>query len=150
MNILQWDGYRVLKSMGIEKERIDDLDILILPENFESETDVKKFYDANHSITLHKMLRSNGVKVNSLDDLGIPDIPVFAKHSDEIWLGVLFLQYVAIPVLINVFSDWLLTKSVGSIVHVDLKINKHGKLISLKYDGDSETLNNILKAMNKK
>lgn len=150
MNLLQWDGYRILKSMGIEKERIDNVDILILPENFESESETKKFYEANHSITLHKILRSSGAKVNSLDDLGIHDIPVFAKHSDEIWLGVIFLQYFAIPVLVNVFSEWLLKKSSGSIVHINLKIHKNGELISLKYDGDSKTLTDILNAMTKK
>ena len=145
-----WDGYRILKSMGIERERIDDLDVLILPENFESEQDVKKFYDANHSITLYKLIKAEKGRVISLNDLGISDIPIYAKHSDEIWLGVLFLQHVGIPILVNVISNWLLTKPTRSIIHVDLKIRKNDELISLKYEGNAEALRNILNVINKK
>jgi hypothetical protein len=147
-----------LRAAGISNNQIEGLDMLLLPENADSSSD--ELYDAQDTITLSKVLKSEGVKCANSYDLGL-DISTKERRSNDIWLGHLFVFNDAIlPILTGAISgilsplifDWMKRKDKrepAGIVHVEITVIKDGEKTELRYDGAPEGFVKILKTLEK-
>ena len=147
---------RRLWNYGIKEEQLQDLDIVILPENFDSPDG--DFYDAQDAITVSKLLKSKGIKCANSFDLGL-EIPTKERRSNDVWLGVVYVfNTVVMPivtgvvgsVLATLITDWKKRKDLrepAGIVHVEITIIRPAGKINFKYDGEPEALVKILKTL---
>ena len=152
--------FEPLEKLGIDINTIKSYDILCLPDNLDSATSKDDLFDADNSMDIYKYLKNTNVKCANSVDLGL-NAGVVERRSKDIWLGVIWvLNHVALPILINTLSEYLkpyiinisdlpmVPKKQQSTIHLDLKILKTDKFTSLKYKGDPQTLNKVLKSLN--
>lgn len=144
---------------GITSDLISEYQVLILPENFDHAPDKESLIEASEALAISKILKSNGIKCANSFDLGF-DVPTLERRASDIWLGqILIIDDIALPFFINIITNYIqvwLSKSAKNElkdvpkpkVHVEIKMHKNGRLDKMKYDGDGETLNTILKSLN--
>jgi len=149
---------RNLWAAGVKKEQIAGLDIIVLPENLD--TQKKDLYDSQDAITLSKLLKAEGVKCANSYDLGL-DLPTKERRSDDIWLGQLYiLNDFVIPtltgvvgsLLANLISVWKKRKDSrepAGKVHADITIIRPEGKTDIRYSGEPEALIKIIKALQK-
>ena len=142
-----------LASLGVDLNKVKEYQILCLPENYESSTNTNELHDAGNAIDLSKQLKATGVKCANSFDLGL-DIGVLEKRGADLWLGVVWvLDYVAVPLVVGVISSMLASEVYDRLkakkqIHLSLYLQKGDELTKIKYDGDSETLGQILSSIN--
>lgn len=151
------DKIEDLQKYGVDPEKAIQYQVLCLPENIESAGNADELFDANSTAILSKKLKAAGLRCGNSHDLTI-NCPTLDRRADEIWLGLLWIRdVVAIPIVIAVVSNLLTgmfrtrAKSRGSTtqssqpkVHLSLRIQRGENLTDLKYDGDPETLRQML------
>ncbi|MES2267481.1 MAG: hypothetical protein V4520_12020 [Bacteroidota bacterium] len=160
MDIDQKVSLNKLWAIGIKEEQIQGLDIIVLPENV-SDSDSKKRYDAQNSITLSKLLKQEGVSCANSYDLGL-DLPTIERRSNDIWMGQLYILNDAIlPILEGVIGSILATliltwrkrkdlREPAGNVHADITIIRPEGEIKINYTGEPEALLKIIKTLDKK
>ncbi len=81
-------------------------DVLVLPENLDTITD--EYFEPQHAEMIAQRLKAHpNIKCGDAFDLGI-DYTHIHKHSDEIWVGTIWiLDKVVLPFVINVVSSLL-------------------------------------------
>lgn len=141
-----------LDSLGIDLNKVKKFQVLCLPENFESSTNINELHDANNAIDLSKQLRMAGLKCANSFDLGL-EIGVLEKRGADLWLGVVWiLEFIVVPLVVGVISSMLASKASDRLkakkqIHLSLYLQKGDELTKIKYDGDSETLHQILSSI---
>jgi len=140
-----WIGFTNIETLNPQFTE-KNFDVLCLPENIENTNASDKLIETIESIELYKILKSQGINVLALHDLGIK-APFYDRRSDDIYLGILLIKEIAVPIVLGVVSNWISNKLRNSTIHLDLKILKPEKIISLNYDGDGETLKQILDSL---
>ncbi|MBR9860532.1 hypothetical protein GYB22_07230 [bacterium] len=140
---------------GISVDDIKGLQVLVLPENFNSVSDKESLIEASDSLNISKIFKEEGIKCANAFDLGL-DVPALERRGSDIWLGQIFIiDNVALPLVINVLTafiqDKISKKSKKNAnvaperkVHLELKMHKNGNINKLKYHGDSKTLLKVL------
>ncbi len=146
-----------LRKLGIDPARMQGYQVLCLPENFDSATSVGELLDASSSADLSKRLKVAGLKCGNSFDLGL-EIGVREKRAGDVWLGVVrILEGVVVPVVLGVIAGLLTSmierkrKSGGAAegkgeagVHVSVSVVRGESLTRIRYDGDPETLKQLL------
>jgi hypothetical protein len=147
-----------LWNAGVDKKKILEYDLLVLPENIDTHTG--ELYDAQNAITLSKLLKSEGIKCANSYDLGL-EIPTTERRSNDIWLGQLYiLNDIVLPTLIGVvtgvlsslITDWKNRKDLrepAGNVHADITIIRPEGKIEIHYNGEPEALVKIIKTLKK-
>lgn len=156
----------MLINMGVDPIKLNDYQILCLPENFRRDyTD--NLFDADLSCKLSKKLKQNGVRCANSYDLGI-DSKIAVRQNNDVYLGLIWiLDKIAVPILITIICDWfkekrnenngntsikisnlnnsiLINNNFNCITNFD-KNNIHVEIIlpdgkTIKHDGDAKTL----------
>ena len=135
-----------MKSHGVDIDILSEkYDILILPENIESSKDINNIHDAGSAIWLSKFLKESEVRCANSADINI-EVSTLERRSAEIWLGFIWiLREVALPILISIIKEKF---SNGKVIHAKLRLKwKNGNIQKLDWEGDSENLVEILKAL---
>jgi len=149
-----------LRKVGIDSGKLREYQVLCLPENLESAGTGDELFDASSTATLSKRLKSAGLKCANSFDLGI-EAGVIERQAADLWLGLVWiLDKFAIPVVVGVISALLTSmiqrksKSTPSCthrpepkVHLTLHFLRGEDLTTVKYDGDPETLNQLLSGL---
>lgn len=128
-------------------------DVLCLPENYGSREQV----DASGTLDLYKELKASGLSCANSYDLGLKSQTI-ARRGDDLWLGQIFIiNDFVIPLVMSLLeqyiSNYFSTNKSQVIltdepkINVELKLNKKGKISKIKYDGKSEDLLKIIKAL---
>jgi hypothetical protein len=158
MNINKKMALNSLWALGIKEERIENLDVILLPENQGSTSDF--LYDAQDTITISKLLKEKGVACANSYDLEL-DLPTIDRKSSDIWVGQLFiLNDFVLPLVIGVFQNYLQplisqrkerkdNRAPAADVHTEIKFFKDDEETSIIYKGDPETLIKILQTLKK-
>lgn len=140
---------------GISVDDIKGLQVLVLPENFNSAYDKESLIEASDSLNMSKIFKEEGIKCANSFDLGL-DVPALERRGSDIWLGQIFiLDNVALPIIINVLTAFIQnniskkSKTKTNLepegkVHLELKMHKNGNINKLSYNGDSKTLVKVL------
>lgn len=140
---------------GISVEDIKGLQVLVLPENFNSASDKESLIEASDSLNMSKIFKEEGIKCANAFDLGL-DVPALERRGSDIWLGQIFiLDNVALPLIINVLTAFIQNKiskkskaktnlEPEGKVHLELKMHNNGNINKLSYKGDSKTLVKVL------
>lgn len=140
---------------GISVDDIKGLQVLVLPENFNSASDKESLIEASDSLNMSKIFKEEGIKCANAFDLGL-DVPALERRGSDIWLGQIFiLDNVALPLIINVLTAFIQNKiskksktktnlEPEGKVHLELKMHKNGNINKLSYNGDSKTLVKVL------
>ena len=142
---------------GIDPGLARQCDLLLLPDGITSST--TDLVESVDSITLAKMLKSNGLKCQTMYDLGLPK-KVLERRGEELWLGtVWFVCNVVLPTAISVFSNYLYEKAKGALprtkqsghtsllVNVTLIVQKGETPTQLNFSGDVDLLLQILEGL---
>lgn len=141
---------------GISVDDIKDLQVLVLPENFNNASDKESLIEASDSLNMSKILKEEGLKCATAFDLGL-DVPSLERRGSDIWLGQIFiLDNIALPLIINILTSFIQNKiskksktktnsEPEGKVHLELKMHKNGSINKLSYNGDSKTLVKVLK-----
>ena len=138
-----------LAEFGVHLNKLKDYQVLCLPENFESSESVNDLHDAGSAIDFSKQLKDIGVRCANSFDLGI-EAAVIDRRSADLWLGLVWvLDYVTVPFVVGVVSSLLASSVYDKLkskrqVHLTLYLQKEQGLTKIRYDGDSETLKQIL------
>lgn len=141
-----------VELLGIDRSIIGSYDVLCLPENFGAQEQV----DSSETLDFYKFLKSQGISCANSYDLGL-ESKVITRRGDDIWLGQIYIiNDFIIPALMTVLEHYvtnnfsLVRKQVTLIdepkVHLELKLNKKGKISKIKFDGSNEDLLKIIKA----
>ncbi|HEX4070905.1 MAG TPA: hypothetical protein VHX68_07030 [Planctomycetaceae bacterium] len=97
-------------TLGIAPSEIENLAILLLPENLDSASSPTELNDTPDSIELAKALKRQGVPCKTAFDLNLTP-RVKDRRGIDIWLGVIWLlQNAALPIAVGVLSNWLTGK----------------------------------------
>ena len=138
-----------LLRFGLTEETISKYDVICLPENLEAATEASELFDANHSINFSKLLKEAGVKCANSYDLNL-QAKVFERRSEDLWLGYIYVaNTLIIPYIVNVLATLTtnsIDKGTNTTKQVHLKL-KTKMIRKLEYDGDGETLIEILKTL---
>ncbi|HWW41724.1 hypothetical protein [Pedobacter sp.] len=157
LNIEKHLALQKLWNLGVKEEVIKDYDILILPENIDQDGEL---YDAQNSITLSKLLKSEGIKCANSYDLGL-NLPTTERRSNDIWLGQLYiLNDIILPTVIGVVTgvigplilDWKNRKDLrepAGNVHADITLIRPEGKTEIHYNGEPEALVKIIEALKK-
>lgn len=148
-----------LWEIGIEEKQIENLDVLLLPENHGS-ADTKNLFDSQDAITFGKLLKKEGVKCANSYDLGL-DLPTMERKSNDIWIGQLYvLNDFILPVITGVIgsllapliSQWKSRKDLrapAGNAHAEITIVRPEGDIKIFYNGEPEALVKIIKSLEK-
>lgn len=146
--------YDILKKYGIDSSILTNYTVLLLPENIETKKDGDEFEDTSDSLSLYKILKSEGIECANSNDLGV-DSYLFERRGEEIWLGTIWiLEKFVIPCLITIISTKYLNnrKTTAKDKKLPLEVTEKQAHLNLrlpngsqiKYDGDVKTLLAIL------
>ena len=74
-----------------------------------------------------------------------------ALHADVIFLPTLFVSAVAVPVAVNLISEWLKKRLLERVKEADVKFEMHieepdGRSKSLKYEGPVSSFESLIQA----
>lgn len=145
---------------GISVDDIKGLQVLVLPENFNSASDKESLIEASDSLNMSKIFKEEGIKCANAFDLGL-DVPTLERRGSDIWLGQIFiLDNVALPLIINVLTAFIQNKiskksktktnlEPEGKVHLELKMHKNGNINKLSFNGGSKTLVKVLQNLKK-
>jgi len=142
----KWIGFKHLENLGISSDKLADYEVLCLPENIEIETDPDKLIEAGETVHLYKILRSQGIKVYSLQDFGY-DVPSYERRGDTIYFGVIVIQFVVLPIVTAIIANWITEKIFHKSIKIKIHVVKEGNETQIDYNGDGETLLKILKGL---
>lgn len=142
-----------VELLGISPNILKGFDVLCLPENFGAPEQV----DSSETLDLCKELKSQGISCANSYDLGL-EAKIITRRSDDLWLGQIFIiNDLIIPAVMAVLEHYIVSnfslsdKQVSLTgdpkVHLELKMNKKGKISKLKFDGNSEDLVKIIKSL---
>ena len=138
-----------LKGHGIDLGTLaEDYDILILPENAETHG---ALFDADDAASLSKHLKQSGARCGNTLDIGV-NCPTLDRRSNDYWLGLVWiLRDAAWPFLINVianmFTDPIKSAFTKGKVHAKFRWRQNGELEQLDWQGDRDTLVEVLKIL---
>jgi hypothetical protein len=146
-----------LHKFGIKLDNYKEYQVLCLPENVESAVTIDKLYDASDTANLSKKLKASGIKCGNSYDLGI-EVGVLERRAADLWLGAIWIiNNIAIPSFVNVFCNILtpmiqdrfrsafsVIKKPDPQIHLSLKVLRGENYTDIKYDGDPETLKQLL------
>ena len=147
---------RDLWNLGIEEDSIKDLDIIILPENYDDDKD--SMYDSQDSITISKLLKSEGIVCANSYDLNL-NLPTKDRKSSDVWIGQMYiLNDLIVPMVVGILQSYLQplilqrknrrdNRAPAADVHTEIKIFKGADETSISYKGDPETLIKILELL---
>lgn len=154
----QPEELRKLEKLNISNEELKKYDVLILPENFESD-DNEQIVDAQDAIQLSKWIKQEGIACANSYDLGLDETVTLERRSDDLWFGHIYiLNDVVIPVVVSVLANLISPliqhkktkvdkrKPTGE-VHVEMTIVKNGDIGHLKYNGDGETFVKMIESL---
>ena len=141
--------YDTLKKLGIDRPILNNYTVLLLPENIETKKDNDEFEDTIDSLSLYKILKSEGIECANSNDLGI-DSYFFERRGGDIWLGSIWIiEKLIIPSLIPIISakylsaqktgtedDNLSLEVMEKQAHLNLRLPNGNQI---KYDGDPKT-----------
>lgn len=143
MNIDDWIGFKHLNDLGICSEQLVNCDVICLPENIEYETDPKKLREAMETVYIHKILKSNGIRVSSLHDFGY-NIPSYERRGETLYFGIIVIKYSILPVVAGIIANWITQKVLHKGICIKLCIVKNENVTYIKYEGEGETFKCIL------
>lgn len=137
-----------LREFGILPDKINEYQVLCLPENVESASSVEQLFDADDAVNLSKQLKAAGIKCGNSFDLGL-ECGVLERRGEDLWLGLIWIvNSIAIPLVVStlgsILASIIRSKSKRN-VHLSLYLSKSEGITKLKYDGDPETLLQLLK-----
>ncbi len=146
-----------LRNLGVDVERLNDYDFLLLPENLREAGSREELYDAGSSINLAKSLRAEGAKVATSYDL-TPEARTLERRGAELWFGTVWVMSavalpLAISVLANMITGWqasrIASKDGKGIMRTNVKIRlKRGdNIVNIDFDGDPEALVDVLEGL---
>ena len=146
--------YEKLKNFGIEQTLYAAANVMCLPENILTESNLDKLVEPSDQIWLVKRLREEGVNVFTLYDAHI-DVNNLERRGDEKWYGHIVIDRIAIPILVGVLSGASVLaldratkdETPSSKVHIDLVIKDEGKESRINFDGDGEILIKLLDSL---
>ena len=149
-----------LASLNLTPEQLQEYDVLILPENFDSSDNGKK-RDAQDAINLSKQLKEQGLACANSYDLGI-EVPTIERRSHDFWFGEIFiLKDIVIPIVTGVIYTILApviqkklvkkdSRTPTEAIHTTITISKEDEFAQIDYNGDPETFLKILDALKNK
>ncbi len=146
-----------LRKVGISPNKLKQYQVLCLPENCERAATADELFDASGVANLSKRLKVAGLKCANSFDLGL-EAGVLDRRAADLWLGLVWIMdRFAIPVFVGVASAVLTSmihgrsKSSPSTiqrprpkVHLTLRLLRGDDLTTIDYDGDPETLKQLL------
>ena len=142
---------KILGGFGIPRDNIENYQILCLPENIYQAKSREDLLDSGDSATVSKELKAKGVKCGNSSDLGLKPCVSIRKGLD-IWLGVVFvIESMALPFLISAIANIVTSRmlNLDSKIHLNLRIRNGKNVTAIDYEGDPETLQQILDALKK-
>jgi len=138
-----------LLNRGLDPIKINDYQILCLPENFERGLK-NQLFDAEYTSDLSKILKQNGIRCANSYDLGI-DTHIYVRRSGEIHLGfVWILDKIVAPLFVGALINWLSNISdkdtteetiKEEIIRLDVRFPCGTEI---KYEGDVKSLKELL------
>ena len=146
-----------LRKVGIDPGKFKQYQVLCLPENCERAATSDELFDASGTADLSKRLKVAGLKCANSFDLGL-EARVLERRAADLWLGLVWIMHeFAIPVFVGIVAA-LLTSMIqrrsksppstiqrpGPKVHLTLRLLRGEDLTTVKYDGDPETLKQLL------
>jgi hypothetical protein len=146
-----------LSQLGVQKSVYVNSQVLCLPENILSESEIDKLLEPADQIWLVKRLKEEGLSVVSLIEAGI-EVGTIERRGNEKWLGYVAIDKLALPMLVAVLSGIAVVtydratkqEQPKNTVHVDLNIRDKDRSSKIQYDGDGESLVKMLEALNEK
>lgn len=147
-----------LRQHGFDPDLLNQYQVVCLPENLFSAERREDLLEAGQSADIAKILKESGLRCAQPHDLGIA-VPVIERRSLDLWCGLIWIRdYLAAPIIAGVISSWLTAKCFNSkegqlgskeppTVHVEIAISKRGQISLLRYEGNAETLIQLLKGL---
>lgn len=139
-----------------------DYQVIILPELYKTSENSEEYVDTSESIFIYKTLKSNEINVASAFDLG-KQSKLLERRGGDIWFGkILIIDTIVIPFVINLITNFISNKISKrkrneindvekiEVVHLEMSFFRNGQLSNIKYEGDSETIKEILGSIDKK
>ena len=142
---VSWVGFDKIKTYNPQWEE-QDFDVLCLPENIETADSLDELVEPIEEIQLYKILKKEELNVLSLHDLGIK-IPLIERRCDDVYLGTIVVREIVLPLVIGIISSWIGSKLINPKIHLNLKIAKPNKIVSIEFDGDGKSLEQILESI---
>ncbi len=145
-----------ISSDTIGAETLTQYQVLCLPENFGKGED--NLIDAEDSLNLSKHFKLSMIKCATSYDLQL-NSNILERRSYDIWFGQIFIiDSVILPTIIDIIAHYIAVRfRIGENkeinkpqpqVNIEIKYLKNGRLDSLKFKGDGETLIKILENIN--
>jgi hypothetical protein len=153
--MLDFPDRHTLEKFGIEVDRFAEFQVLVLPENLFYAGSRKDLFDVSEGRHLAKLLRSSGLRSATLFDFGL-DVRLLERWSRDTRVGLIWVRDIVIlPTIVGVLSSLIATEigrssepRVQPKVHVDLCIERGPNLTKIHYEGDGQTLIEMLRTIN--
>lgn len=148
-----------LRRLGGDPEAINRYQVVCLPENLLTVKKREDLLEAGETADVGKLLKEAGLRCALPHELGF-ETPVKVRKSADLWCGLIWiLDNLAAPTFVGVLSSWLTARYVTSkaerdkppveppTIHLAIGIRKFEQLSTLQYEGDAETLVQLLKGL---
>jgi len=148
-----------LKQLGADPAAVNRYQIVCLPENFWEAKGGDELLEAAQTADLAKLLKEAGIQCAMPHEVGF-ETPVVVRQSADLWCGLIWiLDKLAAPPFVAVLSGWLTAKYITTkgdkgerrpkppTVHVTIGVRKYGQLSTFQYDGDAESLVQLLRGL---
>ena len=150
------------RLLSIEPEALAEVEVLFLPERFGKDTKDRPQRDTYDGIALAKEAKHVGVQCRTAFDLGAKP-KVLERRGLDIWAGTIWiLEQAAVPVIVSVLSAYIASRVLRgtntgdssppqgdpeSTIHIEFRIQKHGTITTIQYDGPANDLLAMLNAV---
>lgn len=148
-----------LRQLGADPGVVNRYQIVCLPENFWGAKDGNELLEARETADVGKLLKEAGLRCAMPHEVGF-EAPVAVRQSADLWCGLIWiLDKLAAPPFVAVLSSWLTAKYITSkgdkgesrlkppTVHVAIGVRRYDQLSTLQYDGDAESLVQLLRGL---
>ena len=110
-----------------------------------------ELFDADGAVILAKHLKQSGARCGNTLDIGV-NCPTLDRRSDDLWLGLVWILGNAawpflVSVVANMFTDPIKSESTKGKVHAKFRWRQNGELEHLDWQGDGDTLVEVLKVI---
>jgi len=151
MGTIKENDLNAILRFGLTEEKLNQFDILCLPENFITASNASELFDASDAINLSKFLKMQNLLCANSFDLSL-ESQILERRSSEKWFGVVLIRNkIILPVFATVIGGLILNRIDGrdesDQVHIELHLEKPEEFTRIKYDGDGETLIKVLDAI---
>ena len=146
---------RKLSRFGFDLSKIENYQVLCLPENFLTADTFGELHEAGETRHLAKLIKASGVTCATSYEFGL-ELPLLQRRSNDKWLGAVWIRdYVAAPLVVAVIGSVITADfqhptpdRVNPKVHLELYLQNGPNITKLSYKGDPATLQAVLQSLN--